>query len=45
MVPTAMLPKLSLLGLTVTWDEEGTVACTSFELALSTPPELTAVAT
>ena len=31
LVPTVMLPKLRLVGLTLSWDEDGTVACTSFE--------------
>jgi hypothetical protein len=29
--PTVMLPKLRLAGLTLSWEEEGTVTCTSFE--------------
>jgi len=35
-----MLPKLTLLGLTPSWDEDGNVAWASFDQALSAPLEL-----
>ena len=31
LLPTVTLPKLRLVGLTLSEDEDGTVACTSFE--------------
>ena len=45
LLPTMMLPKLTLVGLTPSWDEDGKMAWASFDQALSTPLELTAVAT